>query len=45
MDSVDEILTRLNLSRRDLNNVSLSQLETVFKDLTVKRNIVTLYIE
>nr|QBK93700.1 MAG: F-box-like protein [Pithovirus LCPAC406] len=36
MASVNEILTRLNLNRRDLSNVSLSQLETVFKDLTVK---------
>ena len=36
MSSVNEILTRLNLSRRDLSNVSLSQLETVFKNLTVK---------
>nr|QBK92606.1 MAG: F-box family protein [Pithovirus LCPAC401] len=36
MTSVSEILSRLNLSRRDLNDVSLVQLETVFKDLTVK---------
>nr|QBK92601.1 MAG: F-box family protein [Pithovirus LCPAC401] len=36
MTSVSEILTRLNLNRRDLNNISLSQLRTIFKDLTVK---------
>nr|QBK93703.1 MAG: F-box-like protein [Pithovirus LCPAC406] len=36
MAAVNEILTRLHLSKRDLSNVSLAQLETVFKDLTVK---------
>nr|QBK93701.1 MAG: F-box family protein [Pithovirus LCPAC406] len=36
MASVNEILIRLNLSKRDLNNVSLSQLRTIFQDLTVK---------
>ena len=36
MATVSEILAKLNLNVRDLNNVSLSQLETVFKDLTVK---------
>nr|QBK92605.1 MAG: F-box-like protein [Pithovirus LCPAC401] len=36
MASVSEILARLNLSRRDLSNVSLSQLRTIFQDLTVK---------
>ena len=32
--SVDEILSRLNLSKRDLNNLSTSHLETIFTDLT-----------
>ena len=36
MASVSEILSRLNLSSRDLNNISLSQLKTIFRDLTVK---------
>nr|QBK92604.1 MAG: F-box family protein [Pithovirus LCPAC401] len=36
MASVSEILARFNLSRRDLNNVSLSQLRTIFQDLTIK---------
>nr|QBK93249.1 MAG: F-box family protein [Pithovirus LCPAC403] len=36
MASVSEILAKLNLNRRDLSNVSLVQLETIFKDLTVK---------
>ncbi len=36
MTSVSEILARLNLSNRDLNNISLSQLRTIFQDLTVK---------
>nr|QBK93247.1 MAG: F-box family protein [Pithovirus LCPAC403] len=36
MTTVSEILAMLNLNRRDLNNVSLSQLETIFNDLTVK---------
>nr|QBK92600.1 MAG: F-box-like protein [Pithovirus LCPAC401] len=36
MSSVNEILARLNFSNRDLNNISLSQLRTIFQDLTVK---------
>ncbi len=36
MASVSEILARLNLNKRDLNNISLSQLKTIFKDFTVK---------
>ena len=36
MTSVSEILARLNLNKRDLNNISLSQLRTIFQDLTVK---------
>ncbi len=36
MSSVSEILARLNFSRRDLNNLSTSQLETIFSDLTSK---------
>ena len=34
--SVNEILAKLRLERRDLNNLSTSQLETIFLDLTVK---------
>ena len=36
MASVNEILARLNLNRRDLSNISLVQLRTIFQDLTVK---------
>nr|QBK92603.1 MAG: F-box-like protein [Pithovirus LCPAC401] len=36
MASVSEILSKLNLNKRDLSNISTSQLETIFKDLTVK---------
>ena len=36
MVSVSGILARLNLSKRNLNNISLSQLRTVFSDLNVK---------
>ena len=36
MSSVNEILARLNLNKRDLNNISISQLRTIFQDLTVK---------
>ncbi len=36
MSSVNEILVRLHLSRKDLNNLSTSQLKTIFLDLTVK---------
>nr|QBK94064.1 MAG: F-box-like family protein [Pithovirus LCPAC406] len=36
MTSVSEILARLNLNVRNLDNLSTSQLETVFSDLKVK---------
>ncbi len=36
MSSVNEILSRLHLSNRDLNNLSISQLETIFSNLTSK---------
>ncbi len=36
MASVSEILARLNLNRRNLDNLSTSQLETVFSDLKVR---------
>ena len=34
--SVDEILERLRLKRKDLNNLSTSQLKTIFLNLTIK---------
>ena len=36
MTTVSEILARLNLSRRNLDNLSTSQLETVFSDLKAR---------
>ena len=36
MASVSDILTKVRLNLRDLNNVSLTQLETIFSILTVK---------
>nr|QBK93246.1 MAG: F-box-like family protein [Pithovirus LCPAC403] len=36
MASVNEILARLNLNKRNLDNLSTSQLETVFLDLKVR---------
>nr|QBK92755.1 MAG: F-box-like family protein [Pithovirus LCPAC401] len=36
MASINETLAKLNLGIRDLDNLSLAQLETVFKDLTVR---------
>ena len=36
MSSVNEILAKLNIRSKDLNNLSISQLETIFSDLTSK---------
>nr|QBK92397.1 MAG: F-box-like family protein [Pithovirus LCPAC401] len=36
MSSVNEILAKLNIRRKDLNNLSTTQLEIIFSDLTSK---------
>nr|QBK93883.1 MAG: F-box-like family protein [Pithovirus LCPAC406] len=36
MSSVNEILAKLNIRRKDLNNLSTTQLETIFSNLTSK---------